>query len=268
MKIGFAQLNPVVGDILGNTRKILAAYRELVDRGADLVLTSELSIPGYPPRDLVFKSRFVPQNLEALEQLHSEIGDKPLLVGYVDHNTGTGAPFHNAAALLQRDRPIERVFKTLLPTYDVFDEDRYFEPAQKNVPVEINGTVFGITICEDIWTEHYLPRRLYDHNPVTELVAAGATAILNLSASPFTIGKAQHRAEMLRTLARQHGIPIFYCNTVGGNDQLIFDGNSLAIGSDGRLLGQLPSFREELEIIEDPQLSTEHLALSHSWGGS
>ncbi|RYD65375.1 MAG: NAD+ synthase, partial [Verrucomicrobiaceae bacterium] len=133
----------------------------------------------------------------------------------------------------------------------------YFEPAQKNLPVEINGTVFGVTICEDIWTERYLPRRFYDHNPVTELVSAGATAILNLSASPFILGKAQRRAEMLTALARQHGLPIFYCNAVGGNDQLIFDGNSLAIGADGRLLGQLTPFREELAIIDDPQLSSD-----------
>ncbi|MHA3770349.1 NAD+ synthase [Verrucomicrobiota bacterium sgz303538] len=251
MRIGFAQLNPTVGDITGNSRKILEAYHELVHRGAELVLTPELAITGYPPQDLVFKSRFVPLNLEALEKLHSEVGDVPLLVGYIEPNPGPGAPFHNAAALLQRDRPIERVFKTLLPTYDVFDEDRYFEPARRNAPIEINGTLFGITICEDIWTERYLPRRLYDHNPVAELVAAGATAILNLSASPFTLGKAQRRAEMLTAIAHQHGVPIFYCNAVGGNDQLIFDGNSLAVSPDGELLGQLASFKEELAIIDD-----------------
>lgn len=261
MKIGFAQLNPVVGDIAGNTKKILAAYRELVSRGAELVLTSELAIPGYPPQDLVFKSRFVPQNLEALEQLHSQVGDVPLLVGYIDVNPGPGAPFHNAAAVLQRGRPIDRVFKTLLPTYDVFDEDRYFEPAKRNAPVEINGVVFGITICEDIWTERYLPRRFYDHNPITDLVAAGATAILNLSASPFVLGKAQRRAEMITAIARQHSIPVFYCNAVGGNDQLIFDGNSLAVSSDGLLLGQLAPFREELAIVEDPRLSRNPVSL-------
>ena len=244
MRIGFAQLNPVVGDITGNARKILEAYRALVDRGAELVLTPELAITGYPPQDLVFKSRFVPLNLEALEKLHAEVGDVPLLVGYIEPNPGPGAPFHNAVALLQRGRQIERVYKTLLPTYDVFDEDRYFEPARRNTPLEINGTVFGITICEDIWTERYLPRRLYDHNPVTELVAAGATAILNLSASPFTLGKAHRRVEMLTAIAHQHGIPIFYCNAVGGNDQLIFDGNSFAVGPNGQLLGQLASFKE------------------------
>lgn len=261
MKIGFAQLNPVVGDITGNTGKILAAYRELVSGGAELVLTPELAIPGYPPQDLVFKSRFVPQNLEALEQLHSEVGDVPLLVGYIETNPGPGAPFHNAAALLQKGKPIQRVFKTLLPTYDVFDEDRYFEPARQNLPVEINGVVFGITICEDIWTERYLPRRLYDHNPITDLVNAGATAILNLSASPFTLGKAQRRHEMLAAISHQHGVPVFYCNAVGGNDQLIFDGNSLAIGADGRLLAQLPSFREHLAIVEDRQLEDHPVSL-------
>src|SRR5205814_5801957 len=166
MKIGFAQINPTVGDLSGNFEKIIGAYERLAAAGAELVLAPELAISGYPPQDLVFKSRFVPQNLEALERLHACIGPVPLVVGYVDRNDGHGKPFFNAAALLERDRPIRKTFKTLLPTYDVFDEDRYFEPGHGGEIFVIAGRQVGITICEDIWTQRYLPRPLYD----TELV--------------------------------------------------------------------------------------------------
>ncbi|MES2568857.1 MAG: NAD+ synthase [Verrucomicrobiota bacterium] len=250
MKIGFAQLNPTVGDLAGNHRKILAAYHALTTQGADLILTPELALTGYPPQDLVFKSRFVPDNLALLETLHGEVGDVPLLVGYVDFNPGAGKPFYNAAALLQRGRPIQRFFKSLLPTYDVFDEARYFEPAVSVTPVEIGGRKIGVTICEDIWTEKYLPRRLYGSSPVDALLAQGAEMILNLSASPFGLGKVNRRLEMLGMIAAEAKVPIFYCNAVGGNDELIFDGNSLAIGPDGILLGKLASFREETAVID------------------
>jgi NAD+ synthase (glutamine-hydrolysing) len=253
VKIGFAQINTTVGDLRGNQRLILSAYHELVARGAGLVLAPELALTGYPPQDLLFKSRFASLNFEILAEMHQEIGETPLLVGCVDLNAGPGQPFHNSAALLQRGLPIRKFHKSLLPTYDVFDEDRYFEPAQSVVPVEIGGIRFGVTICEDIWTEEYLPRRLYGFSPVDALAAQGAQAILNLSASPFTIGKAARRAEMLGAVARRHRLPIFYCNAVGGNDQLIFDGNSLAINSAGAVHARLAPFAEELAIVEfDP----------------
>jgi NAD+ synthetase len=250
MKIGFAQINPTVGDISGNRDKIVSAYRQLVAQGAELVLTPELAITGYPPQDLVFKSRFVPLNLEALEALHAQVGEVPLLVGYIDYNPGSGRPFHNAAAVLQRGEPIQRVFKSLLPTYDVFDEDRYFQPAETLAPVVINGRRIGITLCEDIWTEKYLPRRLYEFDPLCALISAGAEMILNLSASPFCLGKPSRRCEMLSALAAQHNVPIFYCNAVGGNDQLVFDGNSLAVAAGGQLLAQLPAFAESIQIVD------------------
>lgn len=250
MKIGFAQLNTTVGDLAANHRKILAAYRELVSRGAELVITPELAITGYPPQDLVFKSRFVPLNLATLNTLHAEVGDVPLVVGFIDTNPGAGQPFFNAAALLQRNQPLRKFYKSLLPTYDVFDEDRYFEPAPQVAPVEIGGRKIGITICEDIWTEKYLPRRLYGVSPVQSLIHQGAEILLNLSASPFGLGKAQRRCEMLGAIAAQHRVPIFYCNAVGGNDQLIFDGNSLAIGADGAVITKLAAFTEELAVID------------------
>jgi NAD+ synthetase len=250
VKIGFAQLNTTVGDLRGNQRLILSAYRELAARGADLVLTPELALTGYPPQDLLFKSRFVPMNLEILAEMHREIGETPLLVGCVDLNSGSGQPFHNSAALLERGRPIRKFHKSLLPTYDVFDEDRYFEPGQSVAPVEIRGIRFGVTICEDIWTEKYLPRRLYGCSPMDALAGQGAQAILNLSASPFTIGKAARRAEMLCAVAVRHNLPIFYCNAVGGNDQLIFDGNSLAANAAGILGARLAPFAEDLAIVD------------------
>ena len=166
MRIGIAQINPTVGDLRGNFEKILAAYERLAAAGAELVLTPELAITGYPPQDLVFKSRFVPQNLEVLERLHRCVGAVPLLVGFVDRNDGRGKPFFNAAALLQRGQPIRKSFKTLLPTYDVFDEDRYFEPGSGGEVFTIAGHRVGVTICEDIWTKDYLPRPLYDIEPV------------------------------------------------------------------------------------------------------
>ena len=252
MKIGLAQLNPTVGDLRGNQRRALDAYRELTARGAQLVLTPELALTGYPPQDLVFKSRFVPLNLEVLAELHREVGDVPLIVGFIDVNTGPGQPFHNAAAILQRGQPLRKIHKSLLPTYDVFDEDRYFEPAKSVAPIEIAGVKFGVTICEDIWTEKYLPRHLYGCSPVESLVSQGAEIILNLSASPFGLGKAPRRAEMLSAVATRHSVPIIYCNAVGGNDQLIFDGNSLVIDAAGQLQAKLAAFTEDLAVVDLP----------------
>src|SRR6266699_1714210 len=139
MKIGFAQLNPTVGDLSGNFERIVRAYERLAAAGTELVLTPELAITGYPPQDLLFKSRFVPENLEVLEQLHSRVGNVPLLVGFVDRNEGRGKPFHNAAALVERDKPIRKAHKSLLPTYDVFDEARYFDPAAQLDPLPMCG---------------------------------------------------------------------------------------------------------------------------------
>jgi len=250
MKLGFAQINPTVGDLTGNFEKIVAAYERLAKAGAELVLTPELAITGYPPQDLVFKSRFVPQNLEVLEKLQLRLGNAALLVGYVERNRDRGKPFHNAAALLQPGVPIQMTFKSLLPTYDVFDEDRYFEPGCNSAPVILGATKIGVTICEDIWTEHYLPRPYYDVEPVRALVEQGAEIIVNLSASPFSLNKPAVRHEMVSALAQAHRRAIFYCNAVGGNDQLIFDGNSIAVNARGELVAHLPGFQTAEEIID------------------
>jgi NAD+ synthase (glutamine-hydrolysing) len=250
MKIGFAQINPTVGDLRGNCELIIGAYQRLAAAGAELVLTPELAITGYPPQDLVFKSRFVPENLALLKKLHAQVGESALLVGFVDRNEGRGKPFHNAAALLERGKPIRKAYKCLLPTYDVFDEDRYFEPASRIEPFELNGKKIGVTICEDIWTDDYLPRPLYDVEPMRSLVEQGAEIILNLSASPFRLGAPACRLEMIAAQARAYQRPICYCNAVGGNDQLVFDGNSIAVNASGNLIAQLAAFRDEEKIVE------------------
>jgi NAD+ synthase (glutamine-hydrolysing) len=250
MKIGFAQINPTVGDLRGNCELIIGAYERLAAAGAELVLTPELSLTGYPPQDLVFKSRFVPENLALLEKLHAQVGESALLVGFVDRNEGRGKPFHNAAALLERGKPIRKTYKSLLPTYDVFDEDRYFEPAARIQPFEVHGKKIGVTICEDIWTDEYLPRPLYDVEPLRALVEQGAEIILNLSASPFRLGAPACRLEMIAAQARTYQRPICYCNVVGGNDQLIFDGNSIAVNASGDSIAQLAAFREDEKIVD------------------
>src|SRR5436189_2804100 len=250
MKIGFAQINPTVGDLNGNFEKIASAYERLEAAGAELIVTPELAVTGYPPQDLLFKSQFVPQNLEILEKLQSRIRNAGLLVGFVDRNQGRGKPFHNSAALLERGKSIRKTYKSLLPTYDVFDEDRYFEPARRVEPFEAHGRKIGVTICEDIWTDDYLPRPLYDLEPMRNLVEQRVEIIVNLSASPFRLGAPACRFEMIAAQARAYQRPICYCNVVGGNDQLIFDGNSIAVNASGNLIGQLAAFREDAKIVD------------------
>lgn len=253
MKIGFAQINTTVGDFIGNGERLVAAYRSLDAAGADIVLTPELALTGYPPRDLLFKSRFVPENLAALDRLQAELRSAALIVGFVAPNPSpNGRPFYNSAAVLAPGETRQIVHKALLPTYDVFDEARYFEPAAEIAPVLLGGHRLGITICEDIWTREHLPRPLYNCDPVETLARAGAEAILNLSASPFQLGKPARRAAMLASLAKKFGIPFFYCNAVGGNDQIVFDGNSLALTAAGRTLWQGAAFAEDTACV-DPE---------------
>ena len=253
MKVGIAQINTTVGDFPGNSAAILAAYRSLVTDGAELVLTPELSIPGYPPQDLIFAGEFVDRNLAALAAVHTEVGEVPLVVGFIDRNTtGHGKPFHNAAAFLVKGKAPAIIHKRLLPTYDVFDEARYFEPGSSSAPIEHGGRRIGITICEDLWAPEYLPGPLYRVDPPADLVAAGAEILMNLSASPFQFGKPVRRLQMLNAQAQRFKTPIYYCNSVGGNDQLVFDGRSVAISGDGSRSRELAGFREELAVLEEP----------------
>lgn len=248
MNIGLAQINSTVGDLEGNARRIVEACRLLEAQGSEIILTPELVLTGYPPQDLLFKSDFVPMSLQALEEIHKSVGNAAWIVGCVQKNpSASGRPFLNAAAILERGKEIRWVYKTLLPTYDVFNEARYFEPCQKPTPIEIQGRLFGVTICEDIWTANYLPRSLYSCDPVEVLCEAKVTAILNLSASPFQLGKPQRREDMIKTRARRHSVPFYYCNAVGGNDELVFDGHSMAVAADGTILARLPGFEESAQ---------------------
>ena len=236
MKIGLVQINAVVGDFPGNAKRILAGYREALEKGAELVVTPEMSLVGYPPRDLVFKSQFIPRCLQALDYLTSAVGDVPLLVGYVDRSEERpGRAFRNGVAWIENGAVREKIWKTLLPTYDVFDEWRYFEPNKECRTIEFKGHQIGVTICEDIWTEDFLYRPLYEREPVAELVEKGAEIIVNLSASPFALNKPVARRELFASVARNSGVPLVYCNAVGGQDQLIFDGHSAVVDAQGEV---------------------------------
>ena len=252
MKIALAQINTTVGDFPGNEAKILAAYRRAVEAGAELIVFPELATCGYPPRDLLQRRSFVRQNRELLDRLTAAAGATAMLVGFVGENARRpGRELTNSTALLQDGRVIATRDKTLLPTYDVFDEDRYFEPAAENKPVEFNGGNIGLTVCEDVWNdEDYWDERRYRRNPAAELAAAGAQIIFNNSSSPWHLGKNETRRDMLASLARKTRCPLVYCNLVGGNDELIFDGGSMVFGADGQLLAAGKLFEEDFLVVD------------------
>lgn len=252
MKIGLLQLNSTVGDFAANRKKLLRAHAGAVARGAEFVLAPELFLCGYPPRDLLLRDDFVEANLDALAETAKQTGAVPLCVGFVGKNPERpGRALVNAAAVLQNGKIVWRTTKSLLPTYDVFDEDRYFEPAKKVEPFEFNGKKLGLTICEDIWNdEDFWPERLYRRDPIKELVLQGAEIILNISASPWHVGKERTRLEMLSRVARDEKIPLAQVNAIGGNDELIFDGHSVALDAHGELLALGKSFAEEVLVVD------------------
>ena len=253
MNAGIAQINTTVGDFAGNTDKILHAYRELVKAGADFVITPELAVCGYPPMDLVFRSGFIAAAERHVSALAVDTGSVPLIVGTVEPNPAAhGRPCHNSAVVLQNGRRLATAHKSLLPTYDVFDEGRYFEPSSRVTTVEIAGHRAGITICEDLWTAEYLPRDYYGRSPIDDLCKAGVGLLLNLSASPFEVGKPAKRRVMLSGIARRLKVPLVYANLVGGNDQLVFDGHSLAFDADGALAAELPGFCQDIALVKIP----------------
>jgi len=253
MKIALAQLNPTIGDIEGNLRRILDAYTRAARMGADLVVTPELSLIGYPPRDLLLKPSFIADNLAAFNRLVGQVGRTALVVGFADRTTSArGLPLHNAAALVAGGRVLGKKYKSLLPTYDVFDEMRYFEPGSGPPAVLCFGLRLGLSICEDIWTQEPAgpTGRRYHENPVGELVDAGADIIVNMSASPFVMGKFAQRAALVRAQALRYRRPVVYVNQVGGNDELVFDGASFAMDAEGRVVGQLKAFEEDLAVVD------------------
>jgi NAD+ synthase (glutamine-hydrolysing) len=251
MKIALAQFNPTIGDFLGNSARILDLAQQAKQRGANLAVFTELCLCGYPPQDLLERPSFLDRNMDELKELASKI-PLPALVGYAGRvKNGTGKTVANKAALLCGGRIVFEQSKMLLPTYDVFDESRYFQPAEKQVVYAFQEEQLGITICEDVWNDpNFWPSRLYERDPVVELGKQGISVLLNISASPYTIDKKNLRIEMLRAIAIKQKLPVVYVNQVGGDDNLIFDGASLAITADGRVAAQAKAFEEDLVLFD------------------
>ena len=252
MKISIIQMNPVVGDLAGNARKIMSAAGQISDKDTDLIITPELSLLGYPPRDLLLQKRFIEKSWDALKKLAQDCAAQPpLLVGIAGINVSdTGRPLFNIAALLKDGKITHCFHKTLLPTYDVFDEDRYFEPAQGPQILHLGGNILGISICEDIWNDiDFWNRRRYHADPIEELVRSGARVLINISASPFSVGKQKTREAMLSNLSKKYHIPLVYVNQVGGNDDLIFDGRSCAFDNHGTIIARAAPFLEDILTV-------------------
>jgi NAD+ synthase (glutamine-hydrolysing) len=253
MRVALCQINTTVGDFDGNRARMLEAAGSCERAGAVLAVFPELTLTGYQPRDLLDRPAFVEDNLRALDRLVAELPRAlTSLVGFVDRRQeGSRRTLHNAVALI-RAGAVQQVFcKRLLPTYDVFDEDRYFEPGASADVFELLGVRFGVTICEDIWNAVESPlRRHYPQDPVAELVSAGAQVLINVSGSPFNLSKHGARPQMLAAVAKQHQVPLVFVNLVGGNDDLIYDGSSAVYGPDGACWASAPSFREHLLVCE------------------
>ncbi len=262
MKVGLLQLNSTVGDFAGNVTKLVAAYQRACAQGAEFVVAPETFLCGYPARDLLLRTDFVEANLSALAEAATQIGRVPLCVGYVDKNTAQpGRPLHNSVAVLHAGKIVWRQHKTLLPSYDVFEEDRYFEPADSVQPFEFGGRRFGITICEDIWNdEDFWPQRLYRRDPVKELITQGTDIIVNISASPWHLGKEKTRLAMLRRVAKDERVPLVQVNLVGGNDELVFDGHSVVLNGRGELVALGKPFAEDIIVADvDEQTAPDQL---------
>ncbi|MDD5309988.1 MAG: NAD+ synthase [Deltaproteobacteria bacterium] len=252
MRIALAQVNPTVGDFEGNAGLVLARLTEAEAQGARLCVFPEMCLAGYPPHDLLERPAFVARNLEALAEVARHTARVAAVVGFVAENPDKlGKRLQNAAALLAGGQVVAVQAKTLLPTYDVFDERRYFEPARFSRPVELDGVSLGLSVCEDIWNNPgFWPDRHYDRDPIAELVAQGADVIVNISASPFTLEKRRLRPRMLEAAARHYRRPIVFVNQVGGNDDLVFDGASLAFGPNGRLWARAADWAEDLVVVD------------------
>jgi len=259
MRIALCQINPIIGDFEYNTALIKEASDAASASGCSVAVFPELALLGYPPKDLLERPSFIKENLRRLEKLASEIKGIHILVGYVDTNPlNVGKPLVNSVALIGEGRILARGGKRLLPTYDVFDETRYFEPASKSLLLELEGKRLGVTICEDIWNMgdiEGMPR--YELDPVSELADQKIDVLINISASPYTLNKRAVRQRILESLSHQYGFATIYCNQVGGNDDLLFDGSSMVLNQDGRLVLLGKEFESDLLVWEDDRSYTE-----------
>jgi len=259
VKIALGQINPKVGDFSGNAAKIADFSQRAQGAGAGLILFPELSVCGYPPRDLVERPSFVTRNRDSVERIAVETKGIAVICGLVTPaHSDTGKSVMNSAALLTDGKVAFIQSKMLLPTYDVFDEMRNFAPARNQQLFPFCGKQMALTICEDAWNDkQFWTKRLYTVDPIESLIQAGGNFVLNISASPFWIGKRELRREMLASIARQHKAPVAMVNQVGGNDSLIFDGSSLVLNREGKVIAQGRSFEEDLVYFDSNDLSGE-----------
>ncbi len=254
MRIALGQINTTVGDLAGNTDLMVGAARRAAEGGAQVVVFPELAITGYPPRDLVEKESFIERTRQQLHRLAAETAelDIALICGYAGRSQAqAGKRATNSAAVIERGRIVFEQTKVLLPTYDVFDEARYFQPAGHQSLCAIAGETVALTICEDAWNDkQFWERRLYRRDPVEELAQAGAKILISINASPYHMGKRSLRREIFANTARRYGIPVVYVNQAGGNDQLVFDGSSFAMDAEARVTASAASFQEDLVFVD------------------
>ncbi|MFI3272399.1 MAG: NAD(+) synthase [Pseudomonadota bacterium] len=257
MKIALLQINTVAGDLVGNSVRIANAVRKAAAQGAELCVTPELALCGYPPRDLLLREDFLPACRTALEQLSLELADAPpVLVGApIANPSPVGNPVHNCVVLLQNGKARVATRKVLLPNYDVFDERRYFESGVGCGVVTINGWRLGVSVCEDVWNDKtfWQEHRHYENDPLVELMAGGTDALINLSASPFSLGKQVVRERMLARVAQRYRASVLYANQVGGNDDLVFAGKSIAFDATGTLIARGKAFEEDVVLVDIAQ---------------
>jgi NAD+ synthase (glutamine-hydrolysing) len=272
MRVAIAQQNPIVGDLAGNTDRLLAVYTEAQRRGADLVVAPELVLTGYPPRDLLDRPSFVREAVAAIARVARTIQGPPLIVGSVVSDASNPLALSdrlaNGAVAIERGTVVACHRKMLLPTYDVFDEARYFVPGQQATVVHLAGVNVGLSVCEDAWNDkEYWHAPRYERDPLAEEAGLGAGLLINLSASPYDRGKAEERFAMLRATAQRHRLPLLYANQVGGNDSLLFDGRSLAVDAEGRVSMLAPAFAEALSFaeIDGKRVVGELTAQPESW---
>lgn len=248
MYIALAQVNPIVGDLHYNSDKILVCTEKARSAGAELVIFPELTLTGYPPRDLLFCNKFLNAVDAGVEKLLPASRDIGILIGAPHRDTGR---LYNTALLLYGGKVAGKQYKSLIPFYDVFDEQRYFTPARERNCIDFKGLKLGVTVCEDIWNDKdYWIQRRYEIDPVEEQVQKGADLIVNLSASPYSYGKHRLRCDMLGKAAAKHGVGIIYVNQVGGNDHLLFDGSSCTVTRDGTVCLQMENFAEDFAVID------------------
>jgi NAD+ synthase (glutamine-hydrolysing) len=262
MRIALAQTNSTVGDLDGNAQRILSFSQRAAQSGADVAVFPELTLTGYPPRDLLEKDNFLQQTEQRLERLAAETANLNIAIicGTVTRTgSSSGNPIYNTAAVLEGGEISFRQNKMLLPSYDVFDETRYFEPAVKQYPLTLRGSPTALTICEDAWNDkQFWERRLYSRDPVEELAQTGARTLISINASPYHMGKRALRREIFTATARHFHIPIVYVNQVGGNDQLVFDGSSFAMNAQGEVIAAAASFEEDLVLVDTETLTGDH----------